>query len=300
MLLAVTPDGKNHVSNFCTCSSVGPISAMPCVGALAEVSSAGIISCSAAGAEAIPSRVTRHRNTCRGAEHLSILQPRQFVAVAALEFPIQFNIGQQECLLVMISFERQPQRPANDAPPAIATNHVLERGVLDAAILHLKFHRHPVVGWLQLGQFDASFDSAPQRFQVLGQNSFGIVLSERQKSVRPLGQRGALFSLWPRSPLAMLTRPRNPKPAASAWFTIPKSSQTSSVRGVIPSALQCGDRWRSRSINRQRTPWRSSSAAIINPTGPAPTDEDFAFRFHTRSVLRFGDEFVPARKYHQP
>jgi hypothetical protein len=49
------------------------------------------------------------------------------------------------------------------------------------------------------------------------------------------------------------------------------SSQTSSVRGVTPMALQKPDGALSRSMIRQRRPCRTSSAAMVRPTGPAPT-----------------------------
>src|ERR1700751_3405914 len=75
--------------------------------------------------------------------------------------------------------------------------------------------------------------------------------------------------LWPL--LLLKAMPAHSSPAPTASSTIPIIGNTSRVRGNIPSAFEVEDGAGALSTIRHRTPWRASSQAIVNPTGPAPT-----------------------------
>jgi hypothetical protein len=79
----------------------------------------------------------------------------------------------------------------------------------------------------------------------------------------------------------------SPIPASIISRAMPRSSETSGVRGVMPMTWRYGEGPGSRSMMLQRAPYRASSLAMVKPTGPAPTT-----RMPAMAVLRNGGRIV--------
>lgn len=78
--------------------------------------------------------------------------------------------------------------------------------------------------------------------------------------------------------------------------TMPIRSQISRVRGCTPTALAYGNRAGSRSMTRQGTPCRRSSAAVVSPTGSCSHDQ--YVRVHHRRLPPQAP--LPARLHRPP
>ena len=120
------------------------------------------------------------------------------------------------------------------------------------------------------------------------QDSLGFRLAN-SPGARTADRKASVFTLsWGGPPFTIDRVLRSHNPASIIGWTMPMSSHTSRVRGVTPIARQYGSGTASRSIIRQKTPWRASSAAIVRPTGPAPTTRTpcIAFGISNRSLAK--------------